>query len=178
MNAKDLSTIHILKDMIEAGIDSLKVEGRTKSVYYLSVVTRAYHLALKAIENGRSAEDIYGEVNAIANRGYISGFLERNPQKDGQNYLQSHSGNQTRQFAGIVDSWDDEKKLAVIKVRNRFMENDEMELMTPDETIPFRAEKMQTFKGEKISTAHGGGQDIMMFLPKEPGRYALIRKII
>ena len=115
MNAKDLSTIHILKDLIDAGIDSLKVEGRTKSVYYLSVVTRAYHLALEALKIGRSAEDIYNEVNAIANRGYISGFLERNPQKDGQNYVQSHSGNQTHQFAGIVESWDDEKNWRLLR---------------------------------------------------------------
>jgi len=161
MNAKDLSTIHILNDLIAAGIDSLKMEGRTKSIYYLSVITRAYREALNNLKStGKISKKILNEVYAVANRGYVSGFLERNPKQDGQNYLQSHSDYQTRIFAGIVDSWDNSTKMATVRVRNRFELNDSLELISPRGTTPFRATLMTDLDDVEITAAPGGGKDI------------------
>ena len=179
MNAKDLSTIHILNELIAAGIDSLKMEGRTKSIYYLSVITKAYREALNNLKStGKISKEILNEVYAVANRGYVSGFLERNPKQDGQNYLQSHSDYQTRIFTGIVDSWDNSTKMATVRVRNRFELNDSLELISPRGTMPFRATLMTDLDDAEITAAHGGGKDIKIRLPYDPGEYALIRKVV
>ena len=178
MNAKDLSTISILKEMTEAGIDSFKVEGRTKSVYYLSIITRAYRQALDSIQKGLPvSREISEEVYAVANRGYITGFLERHPQQNGQNYAESHSANQTRIFAGLIDGWDAEQQLAKIKVRNRFKIDDRLELVTPSKTVPFTVKEMFDEDGNSLQEAHGGGKDILLRLPEKPAAYSLLRKV-
>jgi len=178
MNAKDLSTISILKEMADAGIDSFKVEGRTKSVYYLSIITRAYRWALDSIGKGIPvSREVADEVYAVANRGYITGFLERHPQQNGQNYAESHSANQTRLFAGLAAGWDDEKHLAKIKVRNRFKINDKLELVSPAQTVSFTVKKMFDEDGKSLKEAHGGGKDILLALPEKPEAYSILRKV-
>ncbi len=177
MNAKDLCAIEILNEMAAAGIDSFKVEGRTKSVYYVSVITRAYREALdKYINNQPVPQNILEEVYSVANRGYVTGFLERNPLERGQNYKQSHSDNQTRKFVGIIDRWDAEKQLAAIRVRNRFEKGDLLELMTPQSTIPFTVDTLMDTEGNNIIAAHGGGIDVMLSLPENPADFALLRR--
>ncbi len=179
MNAKDLSTIHILKELIDSGVDSIKIEGRTKSQYYLSSITRAYRWALDYYKEGREVpEAVLQEVYAVANRGYVTGFLERNPGENGQNYEESHSSVQSRRFAGLIDAWDKEKELARIKVRNRFKIGDTLELVTPAETIPFQLKNMRNELGEELETAHGGGVDVFIPLPKEPVPYAILRQVV
>lgn len=178
MNAKDLSTIQILKDLIEAGVDSIKIEGRTKSHYYLSVVTRAYRWALDRYKNDQEVStEILNEVFTVSNRGYVTGFLERNPVQNGQNYEESHSSNQSHFFAGLIADWNADKKLAQIKVRNRFAVGDQMELLTPEETISFQLKEMFDVSGKRLQVAHGGGVDIFMALPKQPGAYAMLRRV-
>ena len=179
MNAKDLSTIGILHRLMETGIDSLKIEGRTKSIYYLSVVTRAYRRAMDLLSSGQSVpQEWQEEVYAVANRGYVTGFLERNPLENGQNYEHSHSDNQSRLFVGIVDKWDEDRGLATIRVRNRFEEGDRLELITPDETVDFSVQNMQDLDGIPVETAHGGGKAVKLKLPQPPGTYALLRKVV
>ncbi len=178
MNAKDLSAIHILNQLIDAGVDSLKIEGRTKSAYYVSVVTRAYRQALDAYWKERQAPaEILQEVYAVANRGYITGFLERNPQRDGQNYEQGHSANQSRLFAGLIDQWNEQAQMARVRVRNRVQTGDYLELVTPEDTIPFRLTEMYDTEGARLTVAHGGGQDVLLPLPQEPKPFSLLRKV-
>ncbi len=179
MNARDLSTIGILRRLMETGIDSLKIEGRTKSVYYLSVVTRAYRRAMDLLAAGRPVpQELQDEVYAVANRGYVTGFLERNPLDNGQNYEQGHSDNQTRLFAGIIDHWDEDTGMATIRVRNRFEEGEQLELITAEQTVSFLARDMMDLDGVPVKTAHGGGKAIKLKLPQAPGRYALLRKVV
>ncbi|MGD9899201.1 MAG: tRNA 5-hydroxyuridine modification protein YegQ [Calditrichaceae bacterium] len=177
MNAKDLSAIELLDQMIKAGIDSFKVEGRTKSVYYVSTITRAYRKALDHYMRSESVpENILNEVNAVANRGYITGFLEKNPLDRGQNYESGHSGNHTHVFTGIIDQWEEQNEMARIRVRNRFKTGEFLEMITPAETIPFQVKKMTDTNGNLIEIAHGGGTDVYINLPKKPDEYALLRK--
>jgi len=179
MNAKDLCAIEILDQMTKAGIDSFKIEGRTKSIYYLSITTRAYHQAMDQLNSGKSvSQEIIDEVYAIANRGYITGFLEGNPQHRAQNYVQSHSGNQTRLFTGIIKEWDADNNLALLAVRGRFELGDQLELVQPDKTIPFKIEQMYDSGGNQINIAHSGGKDVLIGLPEKPSKYSLIRKIV
>ena len=179
MNAKDLCAIEILDQMAEAGINSFKIEGRTKSIYYLSIITRAYRQAMDQLNSGTPvSQEIVDEVYAIANRGYITGFLEGNPQHRAQNYEQSHSGNQTRFFTGVIKEWDAKKKLALMGVRGRFELGDLLELVQPNKTIAFKVEQMYDSGGNKIDIAHSGGKDVLIGLPNIPAKYSLIRKIV
>ncbi len=179
MNAKDLSTVHILDKLVKAGLDSLKVEGRTKSIYYVSVITRAYRQALDYVLKGQSVpQEILQEVYAVANRGYVTGFLERNPLEKGQNYESGHSANQTRMFCGIIKDWDENRSLATIAVRNRFEQGDELELISPQKTMRFKVSDIVTLEDESVKVAHGGGKDVKIPLPVKPEPFMLLRKVV
>jgi putative protease len=179
MNAKDLSAIEILKEMREAGIDSFKVEGRTKSIYYLSVITRAYRLALDAVESGQPiTKTVADEVYAVANRGYVTGFLERNPLAEGQNYEQSHSQYQTRAFLGLVKEWDNFDNMALISVRGRFEIGDVAEIVDKDKVIQFKIKKIKDGDGRDLQIAHPGGIDVKLNLPEAPGAFSILRKVL
>jgi len=179
MNAKDLSTIQIINDLISAGISSLKIEGRTKSHYYVSMITRAYRWAIdRSVQNETLTPEVINEVYSVANRGYVSGFLERNPQQNGQNYEESHSKQLSRQFAGLIDHWDAASQRARIRVRNRFETGDQLELVTPQETIPFRLDSIYDDEGNSLAAAHGGGKDVWLPLPKAPRPFSILRKVL
>ncbi|MEJ2052645.1 MAG: U32 family peptidase C-terminal domain-containing protein [Calditrichaceae bacterium] len=178
MNAKDLCAIEILDQMADAGIDSFKIEGRTKSIYYLSIITRAYRRAIDQLKmGGELSPEIIDEVYSVANRGYITGFLEGNPQHRAQNYEQSHSGNQTRTYTGIIKEWNAEKNLSLMAVRGRFEKGDQLELVTPESTIPFKVEALYDRSMKSLDTAHPGGKDVLMGLPIKPPGYSLIRRV-
>jgi putative protease len=177
MNAKDLNTINILPALIDSGIDSLKVEGRTKSVYYVSTITRAYRKALDLLAKDLPIPDALSqEVYAVSNRGYVTGFLEKNPREKGQNYEAGHSDSQTHIFVGIVRNWDNQKGFAKIQVRNRIEVGDNLEMMTPRETIPFILDHIYDTDRNELNVAHGGGIDILIRLPKTPPSHTLLRK--
>ncbi len=177
MNAKDLSTIGLINELTEAGIDSFKIEGRTKSVYYVSIVTRAYRRAIDEVLMGSKVDELTKqEVKAVANRGYVSGFLEKNPVDRGQNYEATHSNDHTHAFAGIIDNYDEDTGKAVIRVRNRFQKGDRLELVTLDKTISFKVETIEDLEGNSLDLAHGGGIDVKINIPDYSAEYALLRR--
>jgi U32 family peptidase len=180
MNSKDLCAINLLDQLKSAGICSFKIEGRTKSVYYLSVITRAYRRAIDDLYTGNPFdESLNEEVYSVANREYITGFLEKNPLSNGENYSSSHSDSQTHIFCGIVREYDPKTNLIKISLRNRFETGDELEIISPKETIPFKVTEIQSTNGNIKSVAHGGGEDVWINCPSSSNldfEYALIRK--
>ena len=158
-------------------VDCFKIEGRTKSVYYLSVITRSYRMALDKVQAGEKVPtEVMNEIWAVANRDYITGFLEANPREQGENFEHSHSEHQTHLFCGIVDGFNNMNNRATIKVRNRFEIGDEMELMSPEGTVAFNLAAIYGSDGEPLAIAHGGGQDVEIELPEKKGEYRLLRK--
>jgi len=182
MNSKDLCAINLLDQLKSAGISSFKIEGRTKSVYYLSVITRAYRKAIDDLYAGDAFdESLNDEVYSVANRDYITGFLERNPLSNGENYSNSHADNQSHKFCGIVREYDKENNRIKIALRNRFEKGDDLEIITPSKTVSFIAEDIFSLKGKVKKVAHGGGEDVWMSCPDLSNRdldYALIRKSV
>ena len=178
MNSKDLCAINLLDRLKDAGISSFKIEGRTKSVYYLSVITRAYRQAIDDLHAGNEFnESLKKEVYSVANRDYITGFLEKNPLSNGENYSSSHADNQSHTFCGIVREYDQNVKRLKISLRNRFEAGDLMELVTPDEIVPFNVTEIKSINGEIKTIAHGGGEDVWINFPEKlNSEYALIRK--
>jgi putative protease len=179
MNAKDLSTITILKELMSLGVDSFKIEGRSKSLYYVSMITRAYRRVMKTIAAGSPVPaGMLDEVYAVTNRDYVTGFLERNPLHEGLKYDDRVPVRQNRIFCGVIDQWNAMDQTAILRVRNRFDAGDLLEICSPEGITAFQVGEIWDAHGKAIISAHGGGPDIRLRLPLAPQPFALLRKIV
>ena len=177
MNSKDLCAIRLISKLKDSGINCFKIEGRTKSIYYLCVVTRVYRKAIDDLNIGKPFDtNLEKEVNAVANRGYTTGFYERNPLHTGENLGQSHSNDHTHIFCGIIQKNEKEDEYTKIVVRNRFDKGDLLEIISPQKTIQFRADEIMSTEGEQLEVAHGGGKDIFLKIPGKVEDFSLLRK--
>ena len=176
MNSKDLRAIEQVAKLAEIGVDSLKVEGRTKSVYYVARVAQAYRKAIDDAVAGKPFDySLLAELEGLANRGYTSGFLERHQTKDYQNYLSGHSLAKQSQFVGQVVEVDAEG-WATIEVKNRFAVGDTLEIIHPQGNQIVSLASM-TRKGKAVDVAAGNG--IQVKIPNMQGKEkALVARII
>ena len=132
LNSRDMCTIDHLKDLMDVGIDCIKIEGRAKSAYYAAIVTGAYRHAIDDIVAGREVDPVWrDEVDHVSHRIYSTGFYYGFP---GQ-YTENSRYIREWQICAIVESCD-ENGLAVCSLRNKFKRGDELELVGPD-TRPF-----------------------------------------
>ena len=128
MNSKDMCMIDHVNDLIDAGLDSLKIEGRAKSAYYAAVVTNAYRHAIDAALAGEPLDPVWrDEVEHISHRHYATGFFYGQP---GQ-YTENSRYVRDWQIVAVVDSCDEEGN-AQLSLRNKFSVGDELELVGPD----------------------------------------------
>jgi len=103
MNSKDLRAIEHIEKLTKIGVDSLKIEGRTKSLYYVARTAQAYRRAIDDAVAGRPFNPaLITDLEGLANRGYTGGLLERRPANDYQNYETGHSVANRSQFVGEV----------------------------------------------------------------------------
>ncbi len=177
MNSKDLRAVEHVQRLVEIGVDSLKIEGRTKSHYYAARTAQVYRRAIDDAVAGRPFDyRLLGTLENLANRGYTDGFFQRHHTKEYQNYMSNHSASLQQQFVGEVESYDAESGIAVIDVKNKFAVGDSIELMTPQGNQTIILEAMTDEKGIAMGEALGGGYRVMIPLP--PGSYdkALIAK--
>ena len=176
MNSKDLRAIEQVAKLTEIGVDSLKVEGRTKSVYYVARVAQAYRKAIDDAVAGKPFDyGLLAELEGLANRGYTSGFLERHQTQDYQNYLAGHSLAKQSQFVGQIIDIDNEG-WATVEVKNRFAVGDTIEIIHPQGNQTLVLEAM-TRKGEAVDVAPGNG--IQVKIPHMQGKeQALIARIM
>ncbi|MDN5353149.1 MAG: family peptidase [Clostridiales bacterium] len=134
-NSKDLCMIHAIPELIESGLDSLKIEGRMKTVYYVASVVRAYRKAIDTYyadpQNYTYDPEWFEEIRKVSHREFTSGFYEGNPGADGQLYGSS-AYIRTYDFIGLVKSYDPETGMACIEQRNRFKRGDRIEIIGPD----------------------------------------------
>ena len=92
MNSKDLRAVEHVEKLVKISVDSLKIEGRTKSLYYVARTTQVYRKAIDDAVAGRILDpSLLGELEGLANRGYSDGFYQRHHASDTQNYLRGHS---------------------------------------------------------------------------------------
>lgn len=109
MNSKDLRAVEQVAKLAEIGVDSLKVEGRTKSVYYVARAAQVYRRAIDDAVAGKPFDySLLAELEGLANRGYTTGFLERHQTQEYQNYLSGHSLSKQSQYVGKVTAVDSE----------------------------------------------------------------------
>jgi len=168
MNSKDLRAVEHVERLVQIGVDSLKIEGRTKSLYYVARTAQVYRRAIDDAVAGRPFNPaLMLELEGLANRGYTSGFLERRPSQDYQNYITGHSDIGHSHFVGEVRSvaggW------AEVEVKNKFQVGDRMEVIHPSGNHIVTLEQMRNLDGESINVAPGS--PLQVRIPLED-RYA------
>lgn len=182
LSTKDLALINYIPQLIEAGADSFKIEGRTKSLYYVSAVAKAYRKAVDAYYAGEQLdkEEIFNQLLKIGNRGYTTGFYLEEQDHEGYSYDVSKG------LAGsdfLFEFWDktehNNKNLYKVKIKNKILLNDVVEIITPTEC--FETQVLQIYNKDLTEEKEVGNtnDEIFVELTKEPQnyKYALARTI-
>lgn len=164
MNSKDLRAIEQVERLINIGVHSLKIEGRTKSHYYVARTAATYRAAIDAAHTGKGFDPQWlRELDGLANRGYTEGFLRRHrAPEDTQNYDTGSSVLTHEQFAGEVLDISDQ--YITIDVKNRFSVGDTLSLLTPKQTPQtfVLQEMLDNKNGKPINIAPGSGHIVQI----------------
>ena len=190
-NAKDNCMAEHLEKLIDAGVLSFKVEGRTKSVYYASIVARTYRKLFDQILSGEKPDIDWAikELNTTSNRGFMPGFLEGNPKSHAQDY-EKKTSHQTHVFAGLVKKVINSSKTEStleIETRAKFSKGDTLEFITPTKIFKWECDKItrqklnkKTKKTETVelnSVSGGLEYNIQIKVPFEiKNEYCVIRR--
>lgn len=157
MSSRDTCTIEHIPELIEAGINSFKIEGRMKSAYYTAVVTNTYKMAINSYFSGNYNYDPawYTELESVSHREYNTGYYFTDSHVD-PNLTTNNGYLKDKAFLAIVLSYDKEKGLAKLSQRNKMLLTDELEMLTPGKTgLSFKAEELYNEDMEPIeSTPH------------------------
>jgi putative protease len=178
MNSKDLRAVQHVETLARLGIDSFKIEGRTKSVYYVARTTQVYKRAIDDAMAGRPFDiGLMDELEGMANRGFTEGFYRRHPPAEYQNYERGMSRSDRQQFVGAVIDRDDEH--LTIDVRNRFERGDQLQLMTPTGNTTFMLPVILDRNGYETDAAPGSGHVVRIPLTErmedlDIGEYAML----
>lgn len=174
MNSKDLRAVEHIGRLVRIGVDSLKVEGRTKSLYYAARTAQVYRQAIDDAVAGRPFDiDLLGQLQGLANRGYTDGFYQRHHTQSYQNYMRGASEANRSQYVGdvlsVADGW------ARVAVKNRFAVGDRIEVIHPGGNRDIELTRMLSDDGAEISVAPGSGHIVRIALDAALDRALLAR---
>ena len=175
LNSRDMCTIDHLKDLMDAGIDCIKIEGRAKSAYYAAIVTGAYRHVIDDIEAGRPVDQVWrNEVDHVSHRIYSTGFYYGYP---GQ-YTENSRYIREWQICAKVESCD-ENGLALCSLNNKFREGDVLECVGPD-TRPFEVipQGMTDLEGNPLEEPRTPQMKFYMQLPKPVPALSMLRRSV
>jgi len=179
MNSKDLRAVEHVERLVQIGVDSLKIEGRTKSHYYAARTTQVYRRAIDDAVAHRSFQvGLMAELENLANRGYTDGFFERHESEQLQNYRQNSSDSDRQIFVGEVLGQPDGDGLTGIEVKNKFAVGDQLELLTPSGNHTFILETMLDKNDKPLQEALGSGYQARIRLPVASDEMALVTRYI
>lgn len=176
LSPKDLCLVEHIRELINAGVDSLKVEGRTKSLYYVSAVAKTYRQAIDECLNNPDADlhKYFIELQKVGNRGYTTGFAL------GENKPDSYSYDISKGLAGadFLCEFKDKTDIGyLVKIKNKIHLNDEMEIITPDEQFITKVTKIIK-DGEEVEIGNTNDDVYLEFtLKPKDYKYALARTI-
>lgn len=161
MNSKDLRAVEHVERLVKIGVDSLKIEGRTKSLYYIARTAQVYRKAIDDATAGRPMDpSLLGELEGLANRGYTDGFYQRHHASDTQNYLRGYSESNRSQYVGDITGSDESSGMAVVSVKNRFQIGDRLEIIHPSGNRVIELTYMQDLNGQSVNIAPGNGYKV------------------
>ena len=172
LNSRDMCTIDHLKELHEAGIDCIKIEGRAKSAYYAAIVTGAYRHAIDDVAAGRPIDPVWrDEVDHVSHRIYSTGFYFGFP---GQ-YTENSRYIRQWQVCAIVESCD-RNGLALCSLRNKFSAGDTLEVVGPDlRPFSFTVPWMLTEEGEALEEPRTPQMKFYLQLPKQVPANSILR---
>lgn len=181
-NSKDLCMIKHIPELFEANVDSLKIEGRVKTLYYVATVIRSYRLAIDAYYNGtytkELATELLDEIKKVSHRDFTTGFFFKKPDEHDQLYTTS-SYIRNYDFVGIVLDYDKDSKIATIEQRNRIFSGDELEVFGPEyEYNKFIMGEMVNSEGEVVDVVPRAKEIFKTKIDFPVKKYDLIRKAI
>ncbi len=166
MNSKDLRAVQHVERMVQMGLHSLKIEGRTKSHYYVARTAQVYRKAIDDAVAGRPFDkSLMDTLESLAHRGYTEGFLRRHVHDEYQNYEYGYSISERQQFVGEMTG-ERRGDLAEVIVKNRFAVGDSIELMTPQGNITFDLKYIEDQKGKSRDDAPGDGHVLFIPIPE------------
>lgn len=179
-NSKDLCLLPYLPDLYDAGLCSLKIEGRMKSVHYVATVVKVYRQAIDAYERDpehfRVLPEWIEELEKISHRPYTRGFSVSRPTEADQVY--SHSSNtQTHEFIGLVRSYDAERKLAWIEQRNHFKVGQTVEFLQPKgRLVRCAVRRILDEDGQDLDAARHAQQVVAVPVDEPLEAYSMMRR--
>lgn len=177
LNSRDLRAVEHVARLAAIGVDSLKIEGRTKSHYYVARTAQIYRQAIDDACAGRPFDPrLATALEGLANRGYTSGFYQRHAPQDYQSYHSGRSESDVQRFVGEVVAYDALSGLAEIDVKNKFAVGDRLELIHPEGSRTLRVERMEDLAGNALAEALGGGWRVRIPLPVLDHRYSLLAR--
>ena len=184
LSPKDLCLVEHLKEMIDAGVDSFKVEGRTKSLYYVSAVAKTYRNAIDEILQNPNADlsKYFLELKKVGNRGYTTGFALGENKPDSYSYDISKGlagADFLFEFKGIKKKHSEidasssaDENFYFVKVKNKVLLNDEVEIITPKEQFTAKIVEILDEKGDNQQLANTNA-DVYLKFDREPVDYSI-----
>ena len=175
LNSRDMCTIDHLKELIDAGIDCIKIEGRAKSAYYAAIVTGAYRHVLDDIYAGREIDKVWrDEVDHVSHRNYSTGFYFGEP---GQ-YVENSRYIREWQIVAKVESCD-ENGLALCSLNNKFRQGDVLEVVGPDlRPFTITAEGLTDIDKNPLDEPRTPQMKFYIQLPKKVPAFSMIRRSV
>ncbi len=173
LNSRDMCTIDHLKELMDAGIDCIKIEGRAKSAYYAAIVTGAYRHCIDDVAAGREVDPVWrDEVEHVSHRVYSTGFYFGEP---GQ-YVENSRYIRQWQIAAKVESCD-ENGVALCSLNNKFRAGDALEVVGPDlRPFPITAENMTDTDGKPLGEPRNPQMKFRIPLPRQVPAFSILRK--
>ena len=175
LNSRDMCTIDHLKELMDVGIDCIKIEGRAKSAYYAAIVTGAYRHVIDDICAGREIDKVWrDEVDHVSHRIYSTGFYFGEP---GQ-YTENSRYIREWQICAKVESCD-EKGLALCSLNNKFRAGDQLEVVGPDlRPFPIVAQTMTDMEGNPLEEPRTPQMQFYLQLPKAVPAHSMLRRSV
>ena len=175
LNSRDMCTIDHIRDLMDAGIDCIKIEGRAKSANYAAIVTGAYRHVIDDVAAGRTPDPVWrDEVEHVSHRVYSTGFYFGYP---GQ-YVENSRYVREWQIAAIVESCD-ENGLALCSLRNKFPEGAELEAVGPDfRPTSIVAGSMTDLEGNPLPEPRTPQMKFYLPLPQQVPAYTILRRSV
>ncbi|MBO7672072.1 U32 family peptidase C-terminal domain-containing protein [bacterium] len=177
LSPKDLCLVEYIPQFIDAGVDSLKVEGRTKSLYYVSAVAKTYRQAIDEIMSGKTNDlhKYFEELKKVGNRGYTTGFLL------GDNNGDSYSYEISKGLAGadfLCEVHGEKDGYYFVRIKNKMTVGDEVEIITPKEEVRATVVDIKDDKGFILDVGNTNAEVYIKFsdIPKD-WHYALVRTV-
>lgn len=180
MNSKDLCMIDYMPELLNAGISSLKIEGRNKSEYYVAIVVNAYRKAIDLYyedpENYKLPKEVRDELYKVSHREYNTGFFFSEPKEDSIIY---HTNDHVKEWdmVAIVLDYNEETGMALCKQRNKFIQGDKLEILSPncfDES--FTADEIYNEADEKVTECQHPGMIFSIKVPFKVEKDSFLRK--